>query len=140
MSRNRATGLCLLAFSVLCFSNFVVAPAGDCQVAQPLEKVEPGQHGEHGQQEHHHLHMTLGEEKCDAKFTYEEGRLGPSHWPELCKTGKMQAPIDIRYAERLPIDDLKFNYQPADLDVINDCNQYRSLVKFPDNYCLTVRT
>jgi len=43
----------------------------------------------------------------------------------------MQAPIDIRHAERLRIYDLKFNYQPADLDLINDCNQYRILVKFP---------
>ena len=50
----------------------------------------------------------------------------------------MQAPIDIKQAEKLRIDDLKFNYQPADLDVINDCNRYRILVKFPDNYWLTV--
>jgi carbonic anhydrase len=125
----------MLAFSALCFSIFVAAPAGICQVAQPPEKVE---HGQHGQQDHHHLHMTMGEEKCDPKFTYDEGPLGPSHWPELCNSGKMQAPIDIQHAERLRIYDLKFNYQPADLDLINDCNQYRILVKFPDNYWLTV--
>ena len=130
MSRNQIFGLSLLVILGTCFS-------GLGQVVQPPEKVEPGQHGQHGQ-EHHHLHMILGEEKCDAQYTYEEGPRGPSHWPELCSTGKMQAPIDIQHAEKLRIDDLKFNYQPADLDIINDCNRYRILVKFPDNYWLTV--
>jgi carbonic anhydrase len=45
----------------------------------------------------------------------------------------MQAPIDIRHAERLRLDNLQMNYQPADLDIINDCNQYRIALKFPDN-------
>jgi len=126
-----------VAFSVLFFSIFVGAPVGACQITQQPEKVEPAQHGQHGQ-EHHHLHMAVGEEKCEPKFTYEEGPYGPSHWPGPCNTGKMQAPIDIQSAKKLPIYDLKFNYQPADLDIVNDCNQYRILVKFPDNYWLTV--
>jgi len=138
MARNRVTQIRMRAFSVFCFCIFVASPVGICQVAQPPEKVEPGQHGEHGKKEHHHLHVILGEEKCDSQFTYEEGPRGPSHWPELCNTGKMQAPIDIQHAEKLRIYDLKFNYQPADLDIINDCNEYRILVKFPDNYWLTV--
>ena len=133
---DRAIAICV-AFSVLFFSIFVGAPVGDCQIAQQPEKVEPAQHGQHGQ-EHHHLHMAVGEEKCEPKFTYEEGPYGPSHWPGPCNTGKMQAPIDIQSAKKLPIYDLKFNYQPADLDIVNDCNQYRILVKFPDNYWLTV--
>jgi carbonic anhydrase len=124
----------LLALSL---APFLAVPAGICQVAQPPEKVEPGQH-QHGNQEHHHLHMVLGEETCGPKFTYDEGPLGPAHWPELCGTGKMQAPIDIQHAEARRIDDLTLNYQPADLDIINDCNRYRILVKFPDNYWLTV--
>jgi len=133
---DRAIAICV-AFSVLFFSIFVGAPVGDCQIAQQPEKVEPAQHGQHGQ-EHHHLHMAVGEEKCEPKFTYEEGPYGPSHWPGPCNTGKMQAPIDIQSAKKLPIYDLKFNYQPADLDIVNDCNRYRILVKFPDNYWLTV--
>ncbi len=52
--------------------------------------------------------------------------------------GRMQAPIDIRHAERLPIDNLKIRYEPVDLDIINDCNEHRVLVKFPDNYWLVV--
>lgn len=104
------------------------------QVAQIPEKVEPGEH----QHAHHHLHIPMGEETCEVKYTYEDGALGPNHWPELCSTGKMQAPIDIEQAEKLPIDTLKIGYQAADLDIINDCNQYRVLVKFPDNYWLVV--
>jgi hypothetical protein len=73
VSRNRATGIRMVAFSLLCFSICITAPAGICQVAQPPEKVEPGKHGQHGKQEHHHLHMVLGEENCDPEFTYEEG-------------------------------------------------------------------
>jgi len=82
--------------------------------------------------------MPLGEETCEPTFTYEEGPQGPSHWPGLCTTGKMQAPINIEQSESLRIYDLRFNYQPVDLDIVNDCNQYRVLVKFPDNYWLTV--
>jgi len=61
---NRATGIRMPALPVLCFSIFVGVPVGMCQVAQPPEKVEPGQHGQHGKQEHHHLHMVLGEENA----------------------------------------------------------------------------
>lgn len=136
MFRNRVTGSCLLAFSVFCFSLFVAVPTGICQIAEePPEKIQPGQHVH---MEHHHLHMALGEQKCAPTFTYGDGANGPSHWPSLCSEGKMQAPIDITSAQKLPIGNLRFNYQAADLDVLNDCNQYRLLVKFPDNYWLTV--
>jgi len=50
----------------------------------------------------------------------------------------MQAPIDISASEKLPVDGLKVAYQPSMLDIVNDCNQYRVLLKFPDNYWLTV--
>ena len=138
MSFDRTTGPSMLPLAVLGFFSLVVVPAGARQAAQPPEKVEPGQPAEHGKHEHHHLHLPLGEEKCEPKFTYEEGPHGPSHWPGLCTTGKMQAPIDIQQSAQLRIYDLTFNYQPADLDIINDCNHYRVLVKFPDNYWLTV--
>jgi carbonic anhydrase len=133
---NRMPGI-LCALSFLCVSLFVTVPSGVCQVAEPPEKVQPGQHV-HGSGEHHHLHLILGEETCGPTFTYDDGPLGPAHWPELCSTGKLQAPIDIQGADKLRVDDLKFNYNPADLDILNDCNRYRILVKFPDNYWLTV--
>jgi len=127
--------------TVLRYLFFLIFLTAFCsaQVAQPAEKAEPGEHQhEHGQGEHHHLHLVLGEEKCAPTYTYEDGPTGPSHWPELCTTGKMQAPIDIEHAEKLTIGNLKFNYQPSDLDIVNDCNQYRIAVKFPDNYWLTI--
>lgn len=122
------------SFLFVCFS---LTALGICQVAQPPEKMDPAEH-QHMQGAHHHLHLVLGEEKCAPTYTYEDGPLGPSHWPGLCQTGNMQAPIDIEQADKLPITSLKFNYQPSDLDIINDCNQYRILLKFPDNYWLTV--
>jgi carbonic anhydrase len=125
----------LFGFSALGLFVLVYAAPAAGQVAQPPEKVEPGQHQQHM---HHHLHIPMGEEKCELKYTYDEGPLGPSHWPGLCSNGKMQAPIDIQHSEKLHIEDLKINYQPADLDIIDDCNQYRMLVKFPDNYWLVV--
>lgn len=124
----------LLVFSVVClFLLIIAASPGICQIAQPPEKLEPG----HQHSAHHHLHLQMGEEKCAPTFTYEEGPQGPSHWPNLCSSGKMQSPIDIGKTEKLVnMEGVKIVYQPADLDIINDCNQYRILVKIPDNYWL----
>lgn len=124
----------ILALSGLCFFGMSLPAAG--QVLEKLDKAEHGQHAGHG--EHHHLHLPLGEVACAPKYTYEQGALGPGHWPGLCSLGKMQAPIDISRAEKLPVDKLEFVYQPADLDLINDCNEYRILLRFPDNYWLRV--
>jgi carbonic anhydrase len=106
------------------------------QVMEHMEKADPGEHAGHG--EHHHLHLHLGEATCAPEFTFTPGPLGPSSWAGLCRSGRMQAPIDISASERLPVDGLKVAYQASVLDVINDCNQYRILLKFPDNYWLTV--
>ncbi len=106
------------------------------QVIEKMEKVEPGQHAGHG--EHHHLQLPLGEAKCEPKYTYRIGPLGPSRWGDVCSMGRMQAPIDISGSEPLPVDRLKIAYQPSALDIVNDCNEYRILVKFPANYWLTV--
>jgi carbonic anhydrase len=106
------------------------------QVMEHMEKADPGGHAGHG--EHHHLHLRLGEATCAPEFTFTPGPLGPASWAGLCKSGKMQAPIDISASAKLPVDRLKVAYQPSVLDIINDCNQYRVLLKFPDNYWLTV--
>jgi carbonic anhydrase len=121
-------GLCLLSGGGL-------APAFS-QVMEHMDKLEPGEHAGHA--EHHHLHLPLGEAKCAPQFTYAQGPSGPSSWGALCKLGKMQAPIDISISEKLPVDGLKIAYQPSAVDIVNDCNQYRILLKFPDNYWLTV--
>ena len=133
MSGNRITAMSLLVLSGMCCSLLThVAPYGACQISQPPVKAEQHQH--HG----HHMNIPMGERRCEPKFTYAEGLHGPSHWEGVCNAGKMQAPIDIRNAEKMPINNLKFAYEAVDLDVINDCNQFRVLVRFPDNDWLTV--
>jgi len=113
------------------------APAA-AQELEKLEKVDHSAHTAHAGGEHHHLYLPLGEAESSPKFTYELGALGPSNWPGTCAVGKMQAPIDITSPEKLNVGDLKFAYKPSDLAMVNDCNRYRILVKFPDNYWLTV--
>jgi len=134
--------------TLLLLSIFALSPARG-QVLESLEKAPSAQHQGHGNGDesdeaqsgghvHHMLHMTIGEQKCAPKYTYVAGPSGPAQWPGLCTTGKMQAPIDIQGARRLRIDTLKASYAPVDLDILNDCNQYRVLVKFPDNYWLRI--
>jgi len=139
MTGRRTIECCLSTFCVLCFFVFFLAVAtGACQIAEPPEQApQPSMQGMHGMHMHH-MNVPMGEEACGPKYTYDDGPEGPSHWQGLCNSGKFQAPIDIEHAEKLPIQKLHFLYQPADLDVINDCNRYRILARFPDNDWLTV--
>jgi carbonic anhydrase len=134
MSRNR---IHMLAFSVLCFSIFVAAPVGARQAAQVPEKPEQHQHP-HG----HQMNLPSGaSDKCEAKFTYEEGPRGPDSWEGVCATGHAQSPVDITRSEKMPtppLAPLEFHYQPADLDMVNDCNKYLIKVRFPGNLWLKV--
>jgi carbonic anhydrase len=127
----------MLAFSVLCFSIFVAAIAGARQAAQVPEKPVQHQH-QHG----HQMNLPSGaSDKCEAKFTYEEGPRGPDHWEGVCSTGQMQSPVDITRSKNMPIPPLaalEFHYQPAQLDMVNDCNKYLIKVRFPENLWLKV--
>ena len=81
-------------------------------------------------------------DKCEPEFTYEDGPRGPSHWGSVCNTGQMQAPIDITSSEKWPIPPLpplQMNYQTAELDMVNACNQYEIKVRFPENQWLKYR-
>ena len=135
MLTNRGIGICLQAFAALCFAVCIhAAPAGG-QAAQPPE--EPAQH-QHG----HQMNLPSGaSEKCEAKFTYETGPRGPDSWDGVCKAGHAQSPVDITRSEKLPtppLAPLEFHYQPADLDMVNDCNHYLIKVRFPGNLWLRV--
>lgn len=132
MFRNRVIGMCLQAISALCFSILIYAPPAVCQIAQLPER--PEQHQHHG----HLMNIPMGEEKCGPTYTYAEGPQGPTHWEGVCNTGKMQAPIDIQNAEKLPLNNLQFDFGSDFLDIINDCNQYRILIRFRNNYWLKV--
>lgn len=140
MFRNPGFRLALLAVCGLYFSVFIpTAQAGACQAAQPAEKADQHHSG------HVHasnLNLPSGvTDKCEPKFTYDEGPLGPSHWEGVCNSGHSQAPIDITKTEKMPIPPLaplQVNYQPADLDMVNDCNQYLIKARFPVNQWLKV--
>jgi carbonic anhydrase len=74
--------------------------------------------------------------KCEPKFTYEAGLLGPDSWGGVCKAGHAQSPVDITKTEKMPsppLAQLEFHYQPADLDMVNDCNHYLIKVRSPEN-------
>ncbi|HJX84164.1 MAG TPA: carbonic anhydrase family protein [Candidatus Angelobacter sp.] len=80
-------------------------------------------------------------DKCAPGFTYDDGPLGPSHWAGVCNTGHMQTPIDITKSEKISIPllpPLQFSYQPAELDMVNDCNNYEIKIRFPVNQWLKV--
>lgn len=127
-----------LASLAFCLSALAFVRSAPCQLAEPPEQAAPAEH-DHMHMGAHHMNFSLGPETCGPKYTYRDGPLGPSHWLGVCGTGKMQSPVDIRNAQKLPIGGaLGFGYQPVDLDVINDCNGYRILVRFPDNDWLKV--
>jgi carbonic anhydrase len=133
MSGKRLTGICLLTFSLICFPVGIHAAPDGCQAAQLPEKAE--------QHKHHGHHMNIPDEatdNCEPKFTYEEGPQGPSHWEGVCSTGTMQSPIDIQQAQKLSMVPLKLGYQPAALDIVNDCNHQRIVLRLPDNDWLTL--
>jgi carbonic anhydrase len=137
MLTTRVTDICLLALSVSCLAVSIYAASDGFQAAQLPEKSEPEQH-QHG----HEMNTPSGaSDKCEPAFAYEAGPRGPSHWEGVCNTGHMQTPIDITKAEQVPIpplQPLEFSYQPAALDVVNDCNKYQIKVRFPENLWLKV--
>jgi carbonic anhydrase len=125
----------MLALLVLCLpvsTNATPAP----QAAQlPAEEQQQHQHG-------HEMNTPSGaSDKCEPKFTYDEGLRGPSHWAGVCGTGHMQTPVDITKAEQVPVPPLpplEFSYKSAGLDVVNDCNNYQIKLRFPENQWLKV--
>lgn len=60
-----------------------------------------------------------------AHWTYE-GEEGPDAWGDLdsnyalCSTGRAQSPIDVSGAEAVGLQDIRFNYQPSDLNIFNN--------------------
>lgn len=125
-----------LMFSVLCFLISVPVTATG-QAAQPAEKPAEHQHM-HGMDMNTPSGVT---DKCGPAFTYDDGPQGPSHWQGLCNTGHSQSPVDITKTEKMtipPLAPLLMSYQPADLDIVNACNQYLVKVRFPQNQWLKV--
>ncbi len=137
MVTARAVGLCMLAFSIAGFTVGIHAARDSSQAAQLPESQHPEQH-QHG----HGMNTPSGvSDRCEPTFTYHDGPQGPRHWDGVCTTGRMQTPIDITKTVKVPVPPLQsldFRYQPAALDVVNDCNKYQLKLRFPDNLWLTV--
>lgn len=137
MFRNPGFRLSLLAVCGLFFSVFAHPAPAAGRAAELPEKPEQHQHI-------HGMDMNIPSavsDKCAPKFTYQEGPRGRSHWEGVCNTGHMQTPINITEKEKVPIPPLpplEFKYQPADLDMVNACNEYQVKVRFPDNQWLKV--
>jgi carbonic anhydrase len=134
MFRNPGFRLSLLSVWGLYFSVFAHAAPAFGQAAEPPERPE------------RHMNMDMNvprgaSDKCEPKFSYEEGPRGPGHWEGVCNTGHMQTPINITKTQIVPIPPLPpllFSYKPADLDIVNDCNKYEIKLRFPKNQWLKV--
>jgi carbonic anhydrase len=137
MSRDRIMRFDLTAFFALSLLTFAGAAPAAGQIAEPAET--PGQH-QHG----HSMDMELPSgvtDKCEPIYTYDEGPRGPSQWGGICTAGHMQTPIDITKSEKISLKllpQLLFAYQPAELDMVNDCNNYQLKLRFPPNRWLRV--
>src|SRR5215472_1014797 len=63
----------------------------------------------------------------DPKHSWDYGEaLGPSHWGDLkpefatCKTGHRQSPIDIRNTKKTALPQIRFEYKPSPLHIIDN--------------------
>jgi carbonic anhydrase len=133
----RPFGIACMTLVASCFLFFVTPAARGFQVAEPPEKSADHQH-----QHEHQMNIPSGvTDKCEPTFTYDDSQKGPGHWPGVCNTGHSQSPVDITKPEQMsipPLAPLEFHYQPADLDMVNDCNKYLIKVRFPGNLWLKV--
>jgi carbonic anhydrase len=130
-----AFGISLMVIFLCFLAGPIQAATGACAAADPAEM----QHSHTGDSTQHH--MDVPEQvggKCDPKYTYAEGPLGPDHWEGVCRTGAMQAPVDIQNAEKLNLAPMIFGYQPSEFALVNDCNHYEIKVKFPSNFWLRI--
>jgi carbonic anhydrase len=133
----RAAGACVLLAWLSALAACSHSGKESCQAAEVTEKPEAHRH-------QHPMEMNTSSgvsAKCAPTFTYEDGPVGPGHWEGVCKVGHMQAPIDVRAVQEMSVPPLaapEFSYQPADLDLVNDCNRYQLKARFPDNLWLKV--
>jgi carbonic anhydrase len=142
MFRKPRFRLSLLAVCGWCFLIVAYAAPAAGQAADLPERPEQHQHHMHGNHMDMDMNMPSGvSARCEPSFTYEEGPRGPNHWNGVCSTGHMQAPVNITNSVQIPIPPLpplEFKYQPAELDLVNDCNEYEIKARFPQNQWLKV--
>jgi carbonic anhydrase len=134
MSSSLVTRVHLAALFAPLLLTFAGAPAVG-QIAQLPEKPEQHQH-------EHSINIPSGvTDKCGPTYTYDDGPRGPDHWEGACNSGQLQSPVNILQPEKVSpklLPQLLFNYQPAELDMVNDCNNYQVKLRFPPNLWLKV--
>jgi carbonic anhydrase len=134
MSSNLISPVHPTAFFATLLLTFAGAPAIG-QIAQLPDRPEQHRH-------EHSMNIPSGvTDKCGPAYTYDEGPRGPDHWEGVCSTGQLQSPINISNPEKISpklLPQLLFNYQPAELDMVNDCNNYQVKLRFPPNQWLKV--
>jgi carbonic anhydrase len=134
MSGNLTKRVQLTAFFASLLLTLAGAPAIG-QIAQLPERAEQHQHD-------HSLNVPSGAtDNCGPTYTYDEGPRGPNHWEGVCNTGLLQSPVNISNPEKVSaklLPQLLFKYQPAELDMVNDCNNYQVKLRFPPNRWLNV--
>jgi len=85
--------------------------------------------------------ISFAQEKHAHHWGYS-GAEGPEHWGDLepeyatCKTGRQQAPIDIRNAKKSDLPAIEFDYHPAPLHIIN--NGHSIQVNYPPGSFITI--
>jgi carbonic anhydrase len=155
MSHDRIARFPLTAFFALLLLTFGGAAPAASQALQRPERPVRGTLNRsllpwssyyfcHAARGHHHMDMNVASgvtDQCRPTYTYNLGPHGPTHWAGVCETGRMQTPINISKPEKVPLKllpQLLFNYQPAELDIVNDCNNYQLKLRFPPNQWLNV--
>ncbi len=109
------------------------AEKGKTEAREPKHDSEKSGDAKHG--EGKHAETKRGDAKDDkvadkkaephAHWTYE-GKTGPETWGKLdaewsaCANGKKQSPIDIRDSVRLDLDNIKFEYKPSPLKIVDN--------------------
>lgn len=139
MLGHRIPFVFLAAFCILLFSVPIhVTPTKADQAGQPPEK--PMKHQQMHSMGAMDMNVPSGvSDKCEPQFSYDDGPTAPSRWQGVCSTGRMQSPIDITKSEKIPIPPLpplQMKYEPAKLDLVNDCNHYLIKLRFPPNQWL----
>jgi carbonic anhydrase len=71
-------------------------------------------------------HASATADHGDAPHWSYEGETGPEHWGELdaasaaCAAGQTQSPIDLNAATSQDLANIAFNYQPSNLNILNN--------------------
>jgi carbonic anhydrase len=109
--------------------NAKLSESNDKDAADTMEEEDPhAKHDAHQPTEPTHgesKEAKLAEKKPEHSHWTYEGKTGPEAWAKLdpewsACAGKRQSPIDIRDSVRLDLDNIKFDYKPSPLKIVDN--------------------